>query len=55
MSARSRTTDIEIAIESQSAERGLVPHKPWIDKCVQLYTVSTVCQGKFNILATNQG
>lgn len=46
LSARSRTTDIEAAIESQASEKGLVAHKPWIDKCVQLYTVSTVSQGK---------
>ena len=45
MSARAKTADIEMAIEQQSTERGLVAHKPWIDKCLQLYTVSTVCQG----------
>lgn len=46
MSARARTADVEAAIEAQSTERGLVPHKPWIDKCTQLYTVSTVCRGE---------
>lgn len=46
MSARAKTSDVELAIETQSADRGLVPHKPWIDKCLQLYTVSTVCQGQ---------
>ena len=46
MSARARTADVEAAIEAQSAERGMVAHKPWIDKCTQLYTVSTVCKGE---------
>lgn len=45
MSARARTGDIEASIETQATEKGLVAHKPWIDKCLQLYTVSTVSQG----------
>lgn len=45
MSARVRNSDVEAAIESQAIERGLVAHRPWIDKCLQLYTVSTVSQG----------
>ncbi|KAF6030091.1 hypothetical protein EB796_011604 [Bugula neritina] len=44
-SARAKNVDIEAAIESQAAEKGLVPHKPWMEKCLQLYAVSTVCQG----------
>ena len=45
LSARARTADIEQAIELQATERGLVAHKSWTEKCLQLYTVSTVCQG----------
>jgi len=45
-SARAKNVDIEAAIESQAAEKGLVPHKPWMEKCLQLYAVSTVCQGE---------
>ena len=46
MSAHSRTYDVEAAVESTATELGLIPHKPWMDKCMQLYALSHVHQGK---------
>ena len=39
------THDLELAVETKAAEMGLVAHKPWLDKCMQLYSVSQVFQG----------
>ena len=46
ISARSRGFDIEAALESKAKEKGLVPHKPWLSKCNQLYNLSSVHHGK---------
>ena len=45
-SARSRGFDIEAALEKKALEKGLVPHKPWINKCMQLFNISHVHHGK---------
>ncbi|XP_059166583.1 dynein axonemal heavy chain 8-like [Physella acuta] len=40
-----QATDLEPALEKAAVESGLVPHKPWITKCNQLYTLSQVYNG----------
>ncbi len=45
-SAHSRFHDMETSLEQTAHQNGLVPHKPWKDKCMQLYNVSQVHQGK---------
>ena len=47
MSVHSRSYDLELAIETTTNEGGLVPHKPWMDKCMQLYQVAQVHQGNY--------
>ncbi|XP_025098007.1 LOW QUALITY PROTEIN: dynein gamma chain, flagellar outer arm-like [Pomacea canaliculata] len=44
-SAKSRTIDIESAIESKAQSLGHIAHKPWIAKCMQLYNLSQVHHG----------
>lgn len=39
--------DIESTLVSKAVESGLAPHKPWITKCSQLYTLSQVYNGLF--------
>lgn len=41
-----QATDLEPALEKAAMESGLVPHKPWITKSNQLYTLSQVYNGK---------
>ncbi|KAK3577475.1 hypothetical protein CHS0354_032326 [Potamilus streckersoni] len=44
-SARSRGIDLEASLETQAAEKNLIPHKPWINKCMQLFSMSQVHHG----------
>ncbi|XP_023932047.1 dynein heavy chain 5, axonemal-like isoform X1 [Lingula anatina] len=44
-SARSRSYDIEMAVEQTAREEGLIPHKRWLEKCMQLYNVSQIHHG----------
>ena len=37
--------DVESAVEKAASEYGLIPHKAWRDKCMQLYNVAQVHQG----------
>ena len=46
ISARTRGFDIDQALENKAKERGLIPHKPWLSKCNQLYNLSSVHHGK---------
>jgi len=46
ISARTRGFDIDMALETKAKERGLIPHKPWLAKCVQLYNLSSVHHGR---------
>jgi hypothetical protein len=45
VSALSRSYDVETALEKTASEYGLIPHKAWRDKCMQLYSISQVHQG----------
>ncbi|XP_070190368.1 uncharacterized protein [Littorina saxatilis] len=45
MSAKSRTFDMEAAIENKAQDLGLVAHKPWVARCMQLYNLSQVHHG----------
>jgi len=45
ISARTRGVDIEQALETKAKERGLIPHKPWLAKCVQLFNLSNSHHG----------
>ena len=42
----SRSADIEQALESTASDSGLMAHKPWIEKCIQLYNISQSHQGR---------
>ncbi|XP_067674368.1 uncharacterized protein [Haliotis asinina] len=44
-SARSRGMDIEAALESKAMDAGLIAHKPWLNKCTQLYSLSQAYPG----------
>ncbi|KAJ8314952.1 hypothetical protein KUTeg_007102 [Tegillarca granosa] len=44
-SARSRGFDIEISIKHKAVDKGLIAHKAWVNKCVQLYNISQVHSG----------
>lgn len=46
MSQHSRSFDLDTAIETTANEAGLVAHKPWMEKCMQLYQVAQVHQGE---------
>jgi hypothetical protein len=46
LSAKLRTFDMEAAIENKAQDLGLVAHKPWVAKCMQLYSLSLVHHGK---------
>lgn len=46
ISARTRGFDIDLALETKAKDRGLIPHKPWLSKCNQLYNLSSVHHGK---------
>ena len=48
LSAHTRTLDVESALESTARDNGYVAHKPWVEKCMQLYNVSQVHQGKIH-------
>lgn len=43
---QTKTQDLEIGLQSTCIEHGLVPHKPFIEKCLQLHNVASVHQGK---------
>ncbi|XP_053397319.1 dynein axonemal heavy chain 5-like isoform X6 [Mercenaria mercenaria] len=45
ISARTRGFDIDQALEAKAKERGLIPHKPWLSKCNQLYNLSSIHHG----------
>ncbi|XP_060567478.1 dynein axonemal heavy chain 5-like [Ruditapes philippinarum] len=45
ISARTRGFDIDQALENKAKERGLIPHKPWLSKCNQLYNLSSIHHG----------
>lgn len=45
MSGIARTVDIDQALEQKATDSGLVPHKAWLNKCLQLFTVSQVHNG----------
>ena len=45
MSAKSRSFDIEAAIESKAQDLGLIAHKPWVARCLQLYNLAQVHHG----------
>ena len=47
MSAHSRSYDVDSALDATAGEMGLVSHKLWREKCMQLYNISQVHQGKF--------
>ena len=40
-----RTPDVEAALLSATEDSGLVPHKPWVDKCIQFHGIAQVHQG----------
>lgn len=44
-SARSRGIDIESALDNKAMDAGLIAHKPWINKCTQLYSLSQAYPG----------
>ena len=48
MSAHSRSYDVDSALDATATEMGLVSHKLWRDKCLQLYNISQVHQGETN-------
>ena len=52
LSAHSRSQDIEQALEATAQETGLIPHKPWIEKTVQLYNIAQVHQGESTVKIT---
>ena len=45
-SALIRSTDVQSALEVVAKERGIVAHKPWLDKCLHLFNVSQVNSGQ---------
>ncbi|KAL4232681.1 hypothetical protein ACF0H5_007369 [Mactra antiquata] len=45
ISARTRGFDIDLALETKAKDRGLIPHKPWLSKCNQLYNLASVHHG----------
>ena len=44
-SALIRSADVESALEVVAKERGLVAHRPWLEKCLHLFNVSQVNSG----------
>ena len=50
ISARTRNYDLDMALDAKAKEKGLVPHKPWLTKCNQLYNLASVHHGKLNIM-----
>ncbi len=50
MSAHSQSIDVEAYLEATAIEGGMVPHKPWMEKCMQLYNISQAHQGKIMTL-----
>lgn len=40
-----KETDFEFALVNKALELKLIPHKPWITKCLQLYILSQVYAG----------
>ncbi len=46
MSAHARSFDVEAAVESTASSRGLVSHKPFVEKCTQLYNIAQVGSGR---------
>lgn len=46
--------DVESALESTAIDGGLVPHKAWRDKCMQLYSIAQVHQGEASPLHSMQ-
>lgn len=45
MSAKLRSFDMESAIENKAKDLGLIAHKPWVARCMQLYNLSQVHHG----------
>ncbi|XP_076466964.1 uncharacterized protein LOC143298129 [Babylonia areolata] len=45
VSAKSRSFDMEAAIENKAQDLGLIAHKPWVARCMQLYNLSQVHHG----------
>ncbi|XP_064629693.1 uncharacterized protein LOC135488785 isoform X2 [Lineus longissimus] len=45
VSAKSKYQDVEAAIIQTAKSKNLIPHRPWLDKCMQLYNVAQVHQG----------
>ena len=39
--------DLDAALESSTRDKGLIAHKPFLEKCVQLYNIAQVHQGDF--------
>ena len=37
--------DLDSGLESSTRDKGLIPHKPFLEKCLQLYNISQVHQG----------
>ncbi|XP_055954873.1 dynein axonemal heavy chain 8-like [Patella vulgata] len=45
LSAKSRGFDLEAALENKAMDAGLIAHKPWINRCMQLHNLSQVSNG----------
>ena len=46
ISSQGRCFNIEAALEATVQSAGLIPHKPWLQKAVELYNISQVHQGR---------
>ena len=46
---QTRSQDLEMALQSTAVENGFVPHKPFIEKCIQLYNIASVHQGNIHL------
>ena len=40
--------DLDSALLNATRQKGLIPHKPFMDKCLQVFSMSQVHQGKLH-------